>query len=37
MKPLTNTVGDLLQMIRAEDNGVDRVAVLSAGKNILVS
>lgn len=35
VKPLTNTVGDLLGMIRHEDKGVDRIACQSTGKNKL--
>ena len=33
LKPLINSVGDLLQMIQNEDKGIDRIAVLSEGEN----
>ncbi len=34
LKPITDTVGDLLNFIQDEDKGVDRVAVYSTGENV---
>lgn len=31
LKPLSDTVGVLLQQLQAEDRGIDRVAIYSAG------
>lgn len=32
LKPLTNSVGDLINMIRMEDKGIDHITILSKGK-----
>lgn len=29
LRPVSNTVGDFLQMLKAEDRGIDRVVILS--------
>ena len=31
MRPITNNVGDLIQQIRQEDHGIDRVALTTTG------
>lgn len=32
MRPLSNTIGDLVKAIEEEDKGIDRVAFLGSGK-----
>jgi hypothetical protein len=33
MKPITNTVGNFLEMLKTEDRGIDRACLTSLGKN----
>ena len=36
VKPLTNTVGDLLNMVKEEDRGIDRIALHSTKDGVRI-